>query len=117
MLTIKSDDVIGRSKAYESIIRGEPIEKPSVPASFNVLVRELQSLGLSVEMIDSKSGEIQLPSEGNAKDAQKVEAPATEEAVKDEGPEAVEDKKLTEIYVGQEENPPQEEELGGKDGK
>ncbi len=52
MLTIKSDDVVGRSKAYESIIRGEPIEKPSIPASFYVLVRELQSLGLSVEMLE-----------------------------------------------------------------
>ncbi|MCX6713254.1 MAG: DNA-directed RNA polymerase subunit beta, partial [Candidatus Vogelbacteria bacterium] len=51
MLTIKSDDVLGRSKAYESIIRGEKIERPSVPASFNVLVRELQGLGLSPEMI------------------------------------------------------------------
>ncbi|MBI3495355.1 DNA-directed RNA polymerase subunit beta [Candidatus Berkelbacteria bacterium] len=51
MLTIKSDDVFGRSKAYESIIKGEPIQKPSTPASFMVLMRELQSLGLNVEML------------------------------------------------------------------
>jgi DNA-directed RNA polymerase subunit beta len=51
MLTIKSDDVLGRSKAYESIIKGEPIQKPSTPESFNVLVKELQSLGLSVELL------------------------------------------------------------------
>lgn len=48
MLTIKSDDVIGRSAAFESIIRGQEIKKPNVPASFNVLVSELKSLGLSV---------------------------------------------------------------------
>jgi DNA-directed RNA polymerase subunit beta len=51
MLTIKSDDVQGRVKAYESIVKGEPIENPSVPAAFRVLVKELQSLGLSVEAI------------------------------------------------------------------
>lgn len=51
MLTIKSDDVIGRSKAYEAIIKGEPIQKPQIPASFYVLVKELQSLGLNVEML------------------------------------------------------------------
>lgn len=50
MLTIKSDDVLGRSKTYESIIKGEPIKAPSVPASFNVLVQELKALGLSVEL-------------------------------------------------------------------
>lgn len=48
MLTIKSDDVLGRSAAFESIIRGTDIKKPNVPASFNVLVSELKSLGLSV---------------------------------------------------------------------
>jgi len=50
MLTIKSDDVYGRSKAYESIVKGEPIKKPRVPESFNVLVKELQSLCLSVKL-------------------------------------------------------------------
>lgn len=51
MLTIKSDDVVGRSKAYEAIIKGEEIQKPQIPASFYVLVKELQSLGLNVEML------------------------------------------------------------------
>jgi DNA-directed RNA polymerase subunit beta len=50
MLTIKSDDVYGRAKAYESIVKGEPIRKPRTPESFNVLVKELQSLGLSVKL-------------------------------------------------------------------
>lgn len=51
ILTIKSDDVPGRSKAYESIIKGEPITKLSVPESFNVLVRELKGLGIDVELL------------------------------------------------------------------
>lgn len=56
MLTIKSDDVYGRSKAYESIVKGESIKKPRVPESFNVLVKELQSLGLSVKLLKSEEG-------------------------------------------------------------
>ena len=51
MLTIKSDDVPGRTKAYESIIRGEPIKNVYLPESFNVLVRELKGLGLKVELL------------------------------------------------------------------
>lgn len=51
MLTIKSDDVPGRSKAYESIIKGEPIGKINIPESFNVLVRELKGLGIDVELL------------------------------------------------------------------
>jgi DNA-directed RNA polymerase beta' subunit len=49
MLTIKSDDVVGRAAAYESIIRGETIKEPNVPASFNVLVNELKSLGFNIQ--------------------------------------------------------------------
>jgi DNA-directed RNA polymerase subunit beta len=52
MLTVKSDDVVGRVKTYEAIVKGEPIEEPGVPASFKVLVKELQSLGLSVEAVN-----------------------------------------------------------------
>jgi len=51
ILTIKSDDVPGRSKAYEAIIKGEPIKKVNVPESFNVLVRELKGLCLDVELL------------------------------------------------------------------
>jgi DNA-directed RNA polymerase subunit beta len=57
MLTVKSDDVQGRVKVYEAIVKGEPIEEPGIPASFRVLVKELQSLGLAVEAI-SESGEV-----------------------------------------------------------
>ncbi|MDP3993407.1 MAG: DNA-directed RNA polymerase subunit beta [Candidatus Doudnabacteria bacterium] len=64
MLTIKSDDVVGRSRTYESIVKGEPIKTPNVPESFLVLVKELQSLCLDVNLIgehfeeDDQSGEI-----------------------------------------------------------
>lgn len=51
MLTIKSDDIVGRSKTYEAIVKGEPIKKPNIPESFRVLVKELQSLGLDVELL------------------------------------------------------------------
>jgi DNA-directed RNA polymerase subunit beta' len=51
MLTIKSDDIVGRSSAYESIIRGEPIKEPNLPASFNVLVNELKALGFNIQAV------------------------------------------------------------------
>jgi len=55
ILTIKSDDVPGRAKAYESIIKGEPIRKLNIPESFNVLVRELKGLCLDVELLEGKN--------------------------------------------------------------
>ena len=57
MLTVKSDDVQGRVATYEAIVKGEPIEEPSIPASFRVLVKELQSLGVAVEAV-MDNGEI-----------------------------------------------------------
>jgi DNA-directed RNA polymerase subunit beta len=57
MLTVKSDVVQGRVKAYEAIVKGDPIEEPSIPASFRVLVKELQSLGLAVEAV-TDAGEV-----------------------------------------------------------
>ena len=52
ILTYKSDDVVGRVKTYEAIVKGEPIPKPGVPESFRVLVKELQSLGLTCVSLD-----------------------------------------------------------------
>lgn len=57
ILTIKSDDVVGRSKAYEAIIKSEEIRGPRIPESFNVLVKELQSLGLGVDLIRNDADE------------------------------------------------------------
>jgi DNA-directed RNA polymerase subunit beta len=50
ILTVKSDDVTGRSKVYEAIVKGENLPEPGIPESFNVLVKELQALGLSVTL-------------------------------------------------------------------
>jgi DNA-directed RNA polymerase subunit beta len=102
MLTIKSDDVAGRSRAYESIIRGEEIEKPSVPASFNVLVRELQGLGLSVDLINEQGEEI---SEEDKKEVTRMEDIKPDASSDEE----TKDKEVTEIFANQEENPPKEE--------
>ena len=50
MLTIKSDDVVGRAKAYESIVKGDPLPVPGIPESLNVLLHELKGLGLSIRL-------------------------------------------------------------------
>ena len=70
MLTVKSDDVTGRVNTYEAIVKGEPIEEPSIPASFRVLVKELQSLGLAVEAVSDTSEMICF-----GKDEEKVKPP------------------------------------------
>ena len=57
MLTIKSDDVLGRAATYEAILKGEPIKSPNVPASFNLLVAELKSLALGVEVKEKERKE------------------------------------------------------------
>jgi len=58
MLTVKSDDIVGRVKAYEAIVKGENTMEPGVPESFKVLVKELQSLGLSVEILNEDEEEV-----------------------------------------------------------
>ncbi|MEI7615808.1 MAG: hypothetical protein WCJ54_03760, partial [Actinomycetota bacterium] len=60
MLTIKSDDVFGRVKTYESIVKGENIEKPGIPESFKVLVKEMQSLSLDVEVLSEEGKEVEI---------------------------------------------------------
>jgi len=116
MLTIKSDDVIGRSKAYESIIRGEPIQKPQIPASFYVLVRELQSLGLDIDMIsrgkekpefveekliDQAAGGSSTPKQIKGHNVKK--SVETKEQAKESLTEEEKDKEVTEISLGQQE--------------
>ena len=54
MLTIKSDDVLGRAATYEAIIRGEKIKNPNIPAAFNVILSEIKALGLSVDLMGVK---------------------------------------------------------------
>ena len=60
ILTVKSDDIVGRVKTYEAIVKGENIPEPGIPESFKVLIKELQSLALDVKIIGEDSGEIEL---------------------------------------------------------
>jgi DNA-directed RNA polymerase subunit beta len=66
LLTVKSDDIVGRVKAYESIVKGEDVLEPGVPESFKVLVKELQSLGLSVEVLNEDEESVEFVEEGDA---------------------------------------------------
>ena len=95
MLTIKSDDVVGRSKAYESIIKNNEIVGPKLPESFNVLVKELQGLGLRVDLLDQHASSIdadELLAERN-KDAESsiIEEDENFETVRDESDGEFED--------------------------
>jgi len=73
MLTVKSDDVLGRVATYEAIVKGDPIEEPSLPAAFRVLVKELQSLGLAVEAVIENDEVIRF-----GKDEERVHPPKLE---------------------------------------
>ena len=68
ILTVKSDDVVGRVKTYESIVKGEPISQPGIPESFHVLLKELQSLGLSVDLMHDFDSESDLDLSGIVED-------------------------------------------------
>jgi DNA-directed RNA polymerase subunit beta len=69
MLTIKSDDVDGRAKAYQAIVKGEDILQPGVPESFKVLVKELQSLCLAVEVLDEEEERVPILKEKSSEGA------------------------------------------------
>ena len=60
ILTVKSDDVVGRVKTYESIVKGQNVPKPGIPESFRVLIKELQALGLDIKVLDKNNEEIDL---------------------------------------------------------
>ena len=60
ILTVKSDDVVGRVKTYESIVKGENVPEPGVPESFKVLIKELQSLGMDVKILSGDEEEIEM---------------------------------------------------------
>jgi DNA-directed RNA polymerase subunit beta len=65
MLTIKSDDVAGRAATYESILKGENIKEPNVPASFSLLISELKSLGMNIEVKEKPREERPVDEERN----------------------------------------------------
>ena len=69
ILTVKSDDVVGRVKTYESIVKGQNVPKPGIPESFKVLIKELQSLGLDIKVLDKNKDEIDLKRDFSEDDA------------------------------------------------
>lgn len=69
ILTVKSDDVVGRVKTYESIVKGENVPEPGIPESFKVLIKELQSLGMDVKMLTKDEEEIDLKESDDDDDA------------------------------------------------
>ena len=88
MLTVKSDDVVGRVKTYEAIVKGENVPEPGVPESFKVLVKELQSLGLDVRLYSEDNEELELKEnieEGIEYDPEKEKALLAEEEAIDDG--------------------------------
>ena len=81
ILTVKSDDVIGRTKAFEAIVKGQNIPTPGVPESFRVLVKELQALALDIKVLDANGEEIMLSSLGEDEvDQRNFVAPPVEES-------------------------------------
>ncbi|MBE5805010.1 MAG: DNA-directed RNA polymerase subunit beta, partial [Clostridiales bacterium] len=78
ILTVKSDDTLGRVKTYEAIIKGQNIPTPGVPESFKVLYRELEALGLDIRVLDANKNEIEIP-ELDPEDMMTPEAPVREE--------------------------------------
>jgi DNA-directed RNA polymerase subunit beta len=69
ILTVKSDDVVGRVKTYESIVKGENVPEPGVPESFKVLIKELQSLGMDVKILSGDEQEIEMKEMDDEDDA------------------------------------------------
>ena len=74
ILTVKSDDVVGRVKTYESIVKGENVPEPGVPESFKVLIKELQSLGMDVKILSGDEEEIEMRDTEDDEEVQQAES-------------------------------------------
>jgi len=115
ILTVKSDDVVGRVKTYEAIVKGKNVPQPSIPESFKVLVKELQSLALDVRILDKDGEEIDLKQTfddepGFGMGDRPKDRPDME-AIMDDDEDDDEDFDEEEILVEDEEEEPEEEEL------
>lgn len=74
ILTVKSDDVVGRVKTYEAIVKGENVPEPGVPESFKVLIKELQSLGMDVKILSGDEQEIEMRDTEDDEETQQAES-------------------------------------------
>jgi len=123
ILTIKSDDVWGRSKAYEAIIKGEEIRKPSIPESFNVLIKELEGLALSVELIRKGDKGIEVIDAEKISDLEMEQLEKESDLtigetvveIEDVSGEALREVKTEEVLVGGQDNVLVKEEAGGEE--
>ncbi|MBO5870564.1 MAG: DNA-directed RNA polymerase subunit beta, partial [Clostridia bacterium] len=107
ILTVKSDDIKGRVKAYEAIVKGQNIPTPGVPASFKVLAKELQSLALDVRVLDKNDNEIPLKDyseDDDGPDERKFSEEELGKSVLENGDEVIYDDELSELEPIEEEN-------------
>ncbi len=93
ILTVKSDDVVGRVKTYESIVKGESIPEPGIPESFKVLIKELQSLALDVKVLSEEDDEIEIKEsvDDDVEDLDLIEDELTQEKYSEEDDEQKEE--------------------------
>ncbi len=101
ILTVKSDDVVGRVKTYEAIVKGENIPEPGIPESFKVLIKEMQSLGLDVKVLTDSNEEIEIKESAELDGISGLESIIDIEAIADEG-EFFEEGGFTEEIVDEE---------------
>ncbi len=84
ILTVKSDDLMGRQKTYEAIVKGDPVPKPGVPESFKVMISELQGLGLDIRILDENGNQIDLKDDLDDDDASYGKRPSYDEDYRSE---------------------------------
>ena len=83
ILTVKSDDVVGRTKTFESIVKGQPIAEPGIPESFKVLIKELQALGLDIKIMTENNQEVSIAELSNDEQDMNTLSQDIEEELKD----------------------------------
>jgi DNA-directed RNA polymerase subunit beta len=102
ILTVKSDDVVGRVKTYEAIVKGENIPEPGIPESFKVLIKEMQSLGLDVKVLTDSNEEIEIKESAELDGISGLESIIDIESIADEGEFFEEEGGFTEELVDEE---------------
>src|SRR5699024_3095228 len=104
ILTVKSDDVVGRVKTYEAIVKGESIPEPGIPESFKVLIKELQSLSIDVKVLTEEDNEIEIREsvDDDVEDSDLIEDEFTEKKYIDENSEEKEELESKFIVDGEE---------------
>ena len=98
ILTVKSDDVVGRVKTYEAIVKGQNIPKPGIPESFKVLVKELQSLGLDMRVLDKNNEEIDLKQDFDDDDDLPIRKSGVDDDAAFDGTEVKQDSDFADSY-------------------